>query len=147
MIYPKITEEQDQMRNLIDAGEYIAHIDNATEKKTKNGKYDMIELELEVHDMSGRPRKLRDWIVFMDEMSWKLRHAAKSAGLIEKYDNDTLIDKDFIGTRVVIKVGIKDGDKGKMNNVIDYLPSDNVANAPKKSEGLGSEFFDDALPF
>ena len=104
--YKKLSEEEDQMRNLIPAGEYQFSVAKIESTRTKNGKYEMLAVNLDVIDIHGAVRKLKDWIVFMDEMAWKLRHFAATCGLLDRYDEGLLEASDFLGKKGVVRIKI-----------------------------------------
>ena len=144
--YKVWTEQEDQSRLVVDEGEYRAQITSVTRKRTKAGTYEMLELTLAFTDTKGQHRTLKDWIVFMDELGWKLRHLAKSAGLIDAYDAGTLDGSHLVGRPVIVKVGIKDGDNGKMNTVKDYLTA--PSNKVKSDQVKVDDFVNDTdIPF
>lgn len=122
------TEEQDLSRNLIQAGIYGFKVVNIIRKLTAKGNYEMLEVDLQLVDKSGLDKRLRDWIIIMDTMGWKLRHFAATCGLLEKYESGTLDSRDFMGKSGSVKVGVvdkKDEHKvptgEKTNKVLDYL--------------------------
>ncbi len=147
LAYKVLTEEQDKMRNLVPAGQYAFLITKVEEKRTKNGKYDMLELSLSLWDIDGRERKLRDWVVLMDEMDWKLRHLAATCGLLDRYEDQLLEARDFMDKKGVVKIGLKDsqnefGEMIKTNSVVDYIkPSLNAvaANAAHPAEPFNDD--------
>ncbi len=143
--YTRMTEEQDQMRNLLPKGEYPFCVKAITEKKTKNGAHDMLEVELGVLSDEGREITLKDWIVLMDEMGWKLRHFAATCGILDRYDDEILEARDFLGKNGVVKIVIgdyeKDGEVRKTNRVGDYVKplQGNPAQKPVTLDGVDGD--------
>jgi len=124
--YRKITEEEDQMRNVLIAGEYPFCVAAIERTRTKENTADMLVVDMLVMDADGREVKVRDWIVFMDQMAWKFRHFAATCGLLEKYENNTIEASDFINQNGVVKLTVgeyvdKDGEVVKNNRVKDYI--------------------------
>lgn len=141
--YKKITEQEDQMRHLLEKGEYPFHVKSIKEGKTKNNKYDMLTLDIAVMDINGREITVKDWVVLMDEMAWKLRHLAATCDVLNLYDDNLLQSKDFLGKNGVVKLGIREyeneeHEKRLVNYVIDYIKPD----CAKKSDS----FLDDDIP-
>lgn len=149
--YNRWTEEQDKARLLVPDGKYTAEITSAIAKMTKNGLHKMLEIELSFNE-SGRTRKVKDWIVFMEGMDWKLRHLAlsidsknKNDYMIGLYDSDQLNTQHILNKIVMIDVGSKDSDKGKMNVIRDYLV---FGESVGKTEKQDMEFVDNNdIPF
>lgn len=143
--YPKITEEEDQMRGVLEKGEYPFQVIEIEETLTKKGDHSMLVVEILVTH-GERKLKIRDWIVLMTEMAWKLRHFAYALGLGEKYENNTLDVKDFLGKKGIVKLGTReyeqDGEKRISNSVVDYIKAKDNAPAPLKSD-----FIDDDISF
>ena len=133
--YKKWTDDEIASRNVVDDGEHPFTILTAVQKPTKGGKdkhgnvkpiHQMLELEFEFYDINGQVKKCKDWIVFMDNMDWKLRHLANTTGMLDKYDNDDLFAEDLRNAKGVFTIGTKemvkdDGTKQKVNFVKDYV--------------------------
>ena len=146
--YRRITEEQAQMRNIFEKGEYVFRVENVEIKPCKNQINKMLVVGLNLLNDAGRTLKVTDWIMLdMENFEFKLRHFAATCGLIEKYDSDTLEAKDFIGKNGVAKITVqdyeKDGETIKTNRIIDYIkPGQN------KSQVANSDsFVDSDIPF
>jgi len=84
--YPVMTREEDETRNVLPKGNYPFTVKSVELQKTKSGAYDMLVVEL----LINKGLIIKDWVVFMDEMKWKLRHFAATCGLIDKYEAQTL---------------------------------------------------------
>lgn len=141
-----MTEEQDKMRNVMSPGEYPFQVAAIALKPTKDGKNQMLEVDLIVWDINNREKKVRDWIVFMEEMSWKFRHFAATCGLLDKYEDGTIEDRDFVGKKGVVKLTQKDyidrdGEKMFANAVKDY-----VKPGQAKVQQNDPGFVDDDIP-
>jgi hypothetical protein len=145
--YTRITEEQDQLRNILPKGEYAFVVKSIIEKKTKSGSYDMLEVELGALSEEGREVTIKDWIVLMEEMGWKLRHFAATCGILDRYDDEILEAKDFLGKNGVVKLSIaeyeKDGEMRKINRVADYVKPGKASPA---SQAAPNDFVDDDIP-
>lgn len=144
--YRRVSEEEDQRRGLIDKGEYTFQVAAIEQKRTSNGKYDMLAVDLIVWDITNRERKLKDWIVFAEEMDWKFRHFCKSLGLLQQYEEGSIEVQHFPGKKGKVKVGqkdgqTKDGDTRLVNFVMDYL--NDSGNTASNSD----TFKDDEIPF
>jgi hypothetical protein len=142
--YRKITAEEDKMRNVFEKGEYSFLVESVEKKDCKNGINTMLVVNLLLMN-EGKSLKITDWIMLdMENFEYKLRHFADSCGLIEKYDANTLEDKDFLGREGMAKVSVteyeKDGELIKTNKINDYVK----AKMPKVND---SDFLNDAIPF
>lgn len=141
--YRSLTESDLIRLSVLQPGEYCFYVTGIAEEKSKGGKdkngndkkiYDMLVVDLLIVNENGRERKLKDWILLVedeDTMGFKLRHFASTCGLIVKYENNTLEAKDFVGKQGTAKVGVQDyidqhGEKKKRNIVIDYVKSINL---------------------
>lgn len=145
------TEQEDEMRGIIEKGDYPFIVVSIEQKLTKSGNYEMLALEIEVTDNQGRQRKMKDWIVLMDEMGWKLRHFAATCGLLDKYENRTLRPADFLKRNGVVRIAVgerKDADGNKtgqkQNHVVDYVKPLGEASAPRNDDQ--PPFIDDDIP-
>ena len=148
--YNRWTDEQIASRNVSSEGDYPFTIIGAVLKKTKpgydaNGQpkkiYDMLEVDFEFIDLNGVVKKQKDWIVFIENMDWKLRHLANTTGLLELYDDDVLDESHLLKAKGVFTLGLKemtdrDGQTKKVNFVKDYV---------KKSTSPASGFIDDDI--
>lgn len=142
MTYQKWSEQDDKMRNLVDDGLYAGTVIETSNNPSKKGD-PMASFTIEFQDINERPRKIKDWMLLTGEMSWKYRHAAESAGLINNYENDSLNVSDFLGKRICFKLTTKDGQDQhgmaiKRNVIVDYV----VEQPLKNIDG-----FNDEIPF
>ena len=92
--YQVWTEEQIDNRGIVPEGNYPFEVTGASLQKTKgkNGKpvHDMLVIDMNIIDTHGQIRKIRDWIVFVENMDWKLRHLANTTLLLDHYEAGTL---------------------------------------------------------
>lgn len=155
LAYKKLTEQEDQMRNVLEKGEYPFHVKSIMEKPTKKGTNKMLEVELSILDINGKECTIKDWIMLdMDEMLWKLRHFSATLGLLDKYEDGTLDARDFLNKNGVVRLSIadyeKDGELRKINRVSDYLqPGKSKGNTAKEGANTSNSetFFDDDIKF
>jgi hypothetical protein len=149
--YRKWTEDEIRDRNVVPDGEYKFKIISVVLKKSqpgydKNGNpkeiKDMLEIEFEFVDFNGVIRQIRDWIVFTDNMDWKLRHLADTTGTLEFYDSDSLETRHLDKKTGVFLLGSREneykGEKRKQNVVKDYV---------KRAISQQDEKFDDDITF
>lgn len=156
--YQPWTEDEVKARNVVPEGDYKFEILTAIEKRTKpklddrgqqTATYPMIELDFIFTDQNGVSKTLKDWIVFMPGMDWKLRHLAKSIGLLSLYEDKKLEAVHLAGRKGMFTLGIKDnvynGEQRRQNFVKDYVGEGQLLAVtgalPAKEE------FDNDLPF
>jgi hypothetical protein len=155
--YKVWTEQEIETKNLVLDGEYGFLINNTEVKDTK-GKldergqlkevYKMLVIDYEFYLEDGQIRKITDWIVFMEGMDWKLRHLAKTTGLIDIYESKTLSHLNLRHKKGFFTIGTKDSkDKTKKINFIkDYIvKNNNIQN--KDYNGLHHDHLNDTIPF
>lgn len=144
------TEKQIQVANLMPKGIYGVEVPGAEDKISKSGR-EMIELDLLVYDVEGHGRKITDYLVSgVEGMEFKIRHAAVTFGLEEKYNTGTLLAADFIGRSGHCKIGIKEDKTGQYapkNNITDYVSSDIVKAAPQQKAAETNPLPNDDIPF
>lgn len=155
LAYNVWTEEEILLRNVVPKDKYLFQIVKIEKKKTKGGLdkdgmtkpiRDMLEIDFEFWDDNDVCRKLRDWIVFMDGMDWKLRHLAKSTKTLELYESKELDIQHLLHKKGVFELGVKDytGSDGlsrKVNFVIDYCENLDSKKPVKQDQ------FNDRIPF
>ena len=139
------SQEEDDLRGTIEKGIYQFIVRAVEKKLTKKGTYEMLVVDLIIIDNNGQKRGIKDWIVLMDEMGWKLRHFAIACGMLEAYNNESILPGDFLNKDGAVEIGINElkdenGEKtGKKGNfVIDYI-------APV--EVVKDQFKDDDIKF
>jgi hypothetical protein len=152
LAYKKITEEEDKSRHLFPKGEYNFSIRSVVEKKTKNGSNNMLEIELLVKDSNGREMIVKDWIVLVEQMGWKLRHFSNACNLLDKYDSQLLEARDFFDKKGIVKLTIREyqSETGMrtVNSVEDYIKSNKIMLVKNESSiKPEKEFMDDDIPF
>jgi len=164
--YQAMSEEEAMAERfqLIKEGEYDAIISASQDKVSSSGN-DMMDMTVTVFDAEGKAHEVRDFLVFMKAMMWKIVHCAGSAGMMPTYQAGKLCSETITGKRVRVKVGIDAGKpipedrlNGKpfgscypdKNKIEDYLKRDNVAQPtanvvpiPKFQEDV----LDDDVPF
>lgn len=140
------TDEELAVMNLIAEGQYQYEVQNAEDTQSKSGN-DMIKLILTVWDSEGRQHTVYDYL--LEAMPKKLKHFAKYAGLITKYESGELLADDCIGKCGALDLIIQEDKTGKYpprNSVADYLIKKDFVQ-PKKVED-DVPFIDDVdLPF
>lgn len=150
--YKKLTEQEDQIRNLLEKGEYPFYVKSIAEKPTKKGTNKMLEVEIGIIDQNEKEFTIKDWIMLdMDEMSWKLRHFAITLNLLDKYENNLLEIKDFVRKSGYVRISVadyeKDGEIRKINRVADYIkPTQEKCVIVQKSI-KSNNFIDDDIAF
>jgi hypothetical protein len=120
------TEKQIAEENLWPAGEYGFEIGEAHDKVSKSNN-EMIHLKLKVFNNEGSMRFVDDYL--LEEMAYKLRHAAEACGLLTQYESGTLLASDFVGKLGYLKLKIqkdKTGNYPDKNVVGDYIVKDVV---------------------
>ncbi len=147
LAYRRLSEEEDKMRNLFEKGEYAFSIKKIEEKPCKDPANQMLVLDIEVMNDSGRVLKVRDWVMLtIENMEWKLRHLCATTGLLDKYEAGTLNAQDFLNKHGVAKLVIdeyeKDGEAVKTNRVADYVKP----KAGASSKPANGGFIDDDIP-
>lgn len=145
--------------SLLDDGDYFAVI-KKSEAKISSTKNHMLELDLDVYDINGRPHSLKDFLVFSQKMMWKVIHCADATGLTKEYEEKKFHPSMLPGKNVRVRVKTqKGGDiaedklKGKplgskypdKNVVEDYLLTD--PNAVEVSQNGGEFYPQDDVPF
>lgn len=152
LAYRRITEEQDKLRNIFPKGEYPFHVKSIKEDFCKNKVNKMLIVEINVMNENGRQITVKDWIMLdMEEMEWKLRHFAATCGLLDRYEEDMLEERDFLGKNGVAKLSIaeyeKDEELVKINRVADYIKPKNHESKPVKKSESSNDFIDDDISF
>lgn len=142
--YDPISREQAEKErfSLLDDGDYSAVINSAMPKISSSNNQ-MIELELEVYDASGKPHPLKDYLVFSPKMMWKVINCADGCGLLKEYEDKKFHPSMLPGKNIRVRVKTQKGNeipeeklKGKplgtkypdKNVIEDYLVPDTVIN-------------------
>lgn len=139
-VEPK-SEKEIQEMNLRDPGEFDFLVDAAEEKRSQKGN-DMVELKLKMEDGQGRTFFLYDYLVSTDAMAFKLRHFAKSVGMLTEYEKGEMEAMHMEGRTGKCKVGTQPAKNGypAKNIVTDYLFADG-------EEVPAKQLQDDEIPF
>lgn len=169
MKYTPYSEAEIQSMNVMEAGIYVFEVlDVETEKngkpmQDKNGN-DMAKLKLLVWDKANRERTLFTFISGDGNFAYKLRHFAKSIGMVEDYEAGMFKIHATIGKSgkadIVIKKGtMKSDGSGEMwadrNDVKDFIvdsglttPSASI-NVPVNNPNIlqGVDDLNDQIPF
>ena len=136
MRYTPYTEAEIQSLHVMEAGIYpfqvievITTDKNNNPLQDKNGN-DMAKLKLLVWDKSDKERSLYTFITGDDNFAYKLRHFAKSIGMVEDYEDGTFnihraIGKSGLADIVIKKGTMKTDGSGEMwadrNDVKDFV--------------------------
>jgi hypothetical protein len=136
MKYQPYTEAQIQSMNVMEPGIYSFQVlevitwdQYGKELRDKNGN-DMAKLKLAITDQEGRERPLFTYITGDGAFAYKLRHFAKSIGMIQQYEDAIFNIAETVGKRgladIVIKKGtLKQDGSGEMwadrNDVKDFM--------------------------
>jgi hypothetical protein len=118
------SEEECQKELLLPAGNYGFEIAEAADKRSSGGN-DMIEMKVLIYpnDADAAPRTIFDYIVATERMAFKIRHFCQETGLIDTYEQGTLMARDCVGRQGFCSVQIQEDKTGKYSpkNVIrDY---------------------------
>lgn len=157
--YDVLTEQEaiEERYQLLKEGIYDAVIVRSEDRQSKNGS-PMMDITLQVFDDSGKAKEVRDFLVFIKQMMWKVIHFADSAGLKDIYEQGGLCSEVAIGNRVKVKIAIEEGGeipldklKGKpagskypdKNKVEDYIKKEDQVAA---KQGDSAPFLDDDIP-
>lgn len=139
------TENEVQSEGRIPKGEYDFEIAEASDEVSKKGN-EMIKLKVLVFDDEGNPRTIFDYL--LEEISYKLRHAAYACGLGGEYESGALQAQDFIGKAGRCKVIIqkdKSGQYPDKNVIQDYIVPDVTAGGVESVET--GAMINDSVPF
>lgn len=134
--------------NLLPLGTYDFEIVDAEEKTSKAGN-DMIVIKHHIFDSNGNPRIIFDYL--MEQLAYKLRHAADACGLLDHYESGALEASDFKGKTGKLKLTIqksKDPQYADKNVVADYVKRE-ASNGKQPPAGMLGEGkpLDDEIPF
>lgn len=108
--YNAMTEDEVQKARfqLLDGGEYDAIVDAATHEVSSKGNQ-MIKLSLSVFDPNGVIVPVFDYLVFTNQMMWKVKHFCDSAGLEKEYMDkkfDALLaDRQNVRVKLIVQEG------------------------------------------
>lgn len=116
--------------NVIPAGEYEASVKAvATEKtdqqgntrpmKTRDGVYDMVQVEYEVYVPGGAARKLWVYYAASPKALWRYRQLAQAIGQAEAFKNKQFNIADHIGANLKLSLVVEDNAQYGEQNQID----------------------------
>lgn len=148
-VTPK-TEKEVSEEGLLPEGIYDFEIMEAVEKLSKSGN-DMIALKIAVYGPNGNARYVFDYLLEIEGMSYKIRHAADACGMLDKYESGEIEAGDFINKTGKLKLFIQKGKDGyaDKNSVRDYITRDKldgVVDGPKSAAKVAADL-DDEIPF
>ncbi len=164
MKYKPYTEEQIQSLNVMEPGVYpfqvldvITADQYGNQLRDKNGN-EMAKLKLAVYDNQNRERQIFTYISGDGAFAFKLRHFAKSIGMIQKYEDALFNVNETIGKRgladIVIKKGTyKTDGSGEMwpdrNDVKDFVANADGNQIPHSHNAPAPEVnhVDEDVPF
>ena len=141
------TEAEVQEAGLLEPGTYDFEVVKAEDKVSNSGN-DMAELLISIERHDGRSVTVKDFLVAVDSMAYKLRHFAESVGLLASYERGEMIASQMEGLSGTCKIGIEPakGDYRAKNKVIDYLPQSGTATTGNGSKSK-ADLVDDEIPF
>lgn len=141
----KAEEAERKKANLLQPAEYDAEIGTAEDAVSKFGN-DMIVVDVTVFSEDGRSHFVKDYLT--EKMAFKLRHAAESCGILDKYESGTLMADDFISRTCKVSIVIDDKDKNyaPKNVIKDYIVEGGTKSQKAKQEAI-SKPLDDSIPF
>jgi hypothetical protein len=132
-------QSEDQLRAsmLLPDGDYPFEVASA-EDKISSSNNEMIALQLRVFKPDGAARTQRDWLVNSPSamMQMKIRHFARSCGLMDQYNAGTLDSLTCQGAAGVVKIRSKNDEQyGPQNYVADYVSESEEAEADPLPKG------------
>lgn len=169
MRYTPYTEAEIQSMNIMDEGTYpfqvleVSTTDKMNQPMVDKNGNEMAKLKLLVWDKQNRERIIFTFISGDGNFAYKLRHFARTLGMLADYDQGIFNIHRTIGrngtAEIVIKKGtMKQDGSGELwadrNDVKDFVGSPEVKAAPKiqaEETGAitttGTELLDDDVPF
>lgn len=121
---PMSKDEAEKERfSLIDDGDYPAFIKSATAKISSSNN-PMIEVDLDVFDIQGKPHSIRDYWVFSPKMMWKVIHGTESCGLLKEYEEKKFHPSMLPGKNTRVRIKTQKGAP---------IPSDKLKGKPEGS--------------
>lgn len=151
------TDEQIQAMKestLLEAGEYSFEVRAVTQTVSKSGNQ-MLEVLLGITDKNGEVRTIKDYLMAIDSMIFKLKHFCEAIGLSEEYKAGNLDVMKCFDRTGRCKVNVQ---KGKLksdgsgyyddkNGILDYIKSDGTQNhVPDAGKKVDPNLSDD-IPF
>ena len=132
-------QSEDQLRAsmLLADGDYQFEVASA-EDKISSSNNEMIALQLRIYKPDGATRTQKDWLVNSASamMQMKIRHFARSCGLMDQYNAGTLDSLTCQGASGVVRIRSKtDEQYGPQNYVKDYISEESDAAEPSPPPG------------
>lgn len=129
MHYTPKSEKEVSETGLWPAGKYGFEIAKATDSVSKvkpdgTGGNEMIELTVKLFNDDGQSKSVFDYLMPLESVAYKLRHASAACGLLEKYETGLLMAEDFVGKTGFLKLKIqkdKTGQYPDKNVIADYV--------------------------
>jgi len=166
MRYTPYSENEIKSMNIMDAGVYSFQV--AEVETTKNGHpmsdrngNDMCKLKLTLWDSESRERVVYTYITGDSNFAYKLRHFAKTTGMLKEYEDGTLNMRDAVGLQGTAEIVIKKGTPKQdgsgdvwpdRNDVKDFVGEGQaaghfVSSAPPQGHPATQNIPQDDLPF
>ena len=134
MNFLPMTEEEIRSANLIPEGIYNFEVMSAEDKTSAKGN-EMIELQLKVWDNIGKEHNIKDWLMGIPGMMYKLKHFCEVTGILGQYENGIVTSLSCTGKTGKLHLMIQKDKTGKYpdkNSVKDYemekKPEENILN-------------------
>lgn len=153
MRYTPFSEEDVKATHIIEAGTYEFQVDEVITVNSyghamtdKNGN-EMCKLKLLVNDADGNERVVYTYISGDDRFAYKLRHFAKTIGMLAQYEAGSLQVTESVGRRGQAQIIIKKGTP-KNDGSGDVWPDRNdVKDFVGEGTSSSSAIADEDLPF
>jgi len=128
MQYEPLTNDEFRaaQSNTFEPGRYMLLIVESEAKVSKSGN-PMIALTHEVKMGTGKPRRVRDWVMLTGQMAWRLRELAEACRLGDLYASGRMTDADLLGCSLAADITVEESEEyGDSNRVGRYLVQDTV---------------------
>jgi len=143
LAYQPISEAEAMQERfqLLKEGEYDAVVSASIDTQSSSGN-PMMDVTVTVYDENGKGHDVRDFLVFMKQMMWKIVHFADSCGITKEYEEGKLCSEVAIHKRCKVMIKIEEGReipvdklKGKpagskypdKNKIEDYIKKEETA--------------------
>lgn len=159
---PMSEEEATKARyQLLPDGIYEAYVINSTPSESNSGN-SMATLNLLVYDENGKEHAKTDFLVFTQNMMWKIKHFCDSAGLQKEYEGKKFHPDMAKNMNVFVKITSQTGKeipldklKGKpvgsvypdKNIIEDYVIGEKENKKESKKSLVTDDSFNDDIPF
>lgn len=161
--YQPMTEQEalNERFQLLKDGIYDAVITKSEDRQSSSGN-PMMDMTVSVYDDNGKEHSVRDFLVFMPVMMWKVINCAKSAWVLKEYEAGEFCSQVVIRKRVKVKIVTEPGkeipvDKlnGKprgslypdKNKIEDYISDDDEAALNHDNTNAMNNDLNDDVPF